>query len=156
MQLIFGLGLLTLLIYGIYKFSVDFEIELLIQFILFFSFIGFFSFHLIYNFLFYLKIIRFERNFITFFEFHTLKTTKIEYNDIKGFSKSEVYFGRYLWKSKSIIIYTKTNKTFEILNNYNSSYVKFELELKKRKIKCYGFEEYKTGWYFREYKFSGK
>jgi hypothetical protein len=156
LQLISGLGLLTVFIYGIYKFTVDFKIELLIQGIVFLSFIGFFSFHLIYNFLYYIKIIRFEGNFITVFELYKLKNTKINYNEIQGFSTSEVYFGKYLWKCNSIVIYTKTKKTIEILSNYNSSYKKFEQKLKKRKIKYYGFEEYNTGWYFREYKFNGK
>ncbi|NQY31469.1 MAG: hypothetical protein HRT69_18630 [Flavobacteriaceae bacterium] len=155
-QFIFGLGFLTLFIYGIIKFSIDFKIELLIQAIFFLSFIGFIAFHLIYNFLFYLKNISFQENGFAIFEYHKLKTSKVDYNEISGFSNSEVYFGKYTWKSKSLVVYTKSNGVFEILNNYNSSNDKFELELKKHKIKYYGFEEYSTGWYFREYRFSEK
>ena len=103
-----------------------------------------------------MKIIRFEGNFITIFGLQKLKSTKIDYKEIEGFPTSELYFGRYLWKSKSIVIYTKTKKTIEILNSYNSSFEKFEFELRKRKVKYYGFEEYNTGWYFREYKFNRK
>ncbi|WP_123796508.1 hypothetical protein [Oceanihabitans sediminis] len=106
--------------------------------------------------MYYIKIIRFEGNFFTVFELHKLKNSKINYNKIQGFSTSEVYFGKYLWKCNSIVIYTETKKTIEILSNYNSSYKKFEQELKKRKIKYYGFEEYNTGWHFREYKFNEK
>jgi len=154
--LTFGLGFLTLFIYGIIKFAIDFEIDLLIQAILFLSFIGFIAFHLIYNFLFYLKIISFKENGFEVFEYNKLKTTPINYNDISGFSNSEVYFGKHTWKSNSIVVYTKSSGIFEILNNYNSGIERFELELKKRKIKYYGFEEYSTGWYFRAYEFSEK
>uniref|UniRef100_UPI0040496B0D hypothetical protein n=1 Tax=Flavobacterium sp. TaxID=239 RepID=UPI0040496B0D len=155
LQLIYGLGLLTVVIFGIYKFTNDFKIDLLIQGILFLSFMGLFSFNLIYSFLYYIKVIRFEENFITIFELHKLKKTKINYSEIQGFSTSEVYFGRIFGQVIRLLFIQKQKKTIEILSNYNSSFEKLEQELKKRELKYYGFEEYNTGWYFRKYKFNG-
>ncbi|MDP2161958.1 MAG: hypothetical protein Q8K02_15870 [Flavobacterium sp.] len=83
-----------------------------------------------------------------------LKTTKANLDEILGYSKSEVFFGKYSWKSKSVVIYFKSGKTSEILSSFVSGIEDLEKELKRRKVKYLGFEDYNTGWFFREYKFN--
>jgi hypothetical protein len=124
--------------------------------ILFILFIGYFSFHLLFFFCFYFKYITFTKNSISIFELITLKIEEIKFDEIVGFSKSEVYFGRYNWKSKSIVIYFKTGKVSELLNSFVSNLDQLETELKNEKIKYLGFENYNTGWFFRKYKFIEK
>ena len=82
--------------------------------------------------------------------------TKFMWNEIEGYSKSEVYFGKHMWKSKSIVIYFKNGRKSEIVNAYVTNLTDIEKELKKNKIKSFGFESYQTGWFYREYKFEKK
>jgi hypothetical protein len=116
-------------------------------------FFGYFAFHLSYFFCFYFKYIIIEHNQVSIFELNKLKTTKANFEEILGYSKSEVHFGRYTWKTKSIIIYYKSGKTSEILNSFVSDLDFLEQELKNKKIKYLGFENYDTGWFFRKYKY---
>ncbi|WP_396153616.1 hypothetical protein [Flavobacterium sp.] len=81
------------------------------------------------------------------------KTKKNTFDDILGYSKSEVYFGKNLWKSKSIVIYFNNGETSEFLRIFISDLELFEKELKRRKVKYLGFEGYKTGWFYRQYEF---
>jgi hypothetical protein len=83
-----------------------------------------------------------------------LKTTKANLDEILGYSKSEVFFGKYSWKSKSVVIYFKSGKTSEILSSFVSGVEDLEKELKRNKVKYFGFEHYDTGWFFRQYKFN--
>lgn len=122
----------------------------------FLSFVGLVIFHLTYFLSFYFKFIVINDNEISIFELNKLKMTKSILNEIEGYSKSEVYFGRHLWKSKSIVIYFKNGIKSEIVNVFVSNLTDLEKELKKNRIKNFGFESYKTGWFFREYKFRKK
>jgi hypothetical protein len=79
--------------------------------------------------------------------------TNFMLNEIEGYSKSEVYFGRHMWKSKSIVIYFKNGMKSEIVNVFVTKLTELEKELKINRIKSFGFESYQTGWFYREYKF---
>ncbi len=124
--------------------------------IFFILFIGYFTFHLLYFFCFYFKYVLLNKKSISIFELKNLKIEEIKFDEIIGFSKSEVYFGRYNWKSKSIVIYSKTGKATELLNSFISNLDLLETELKNEKIKYLGFENYNTGYFFRKYKFIEK
>lgn len=119
-------------------------------------FIGYFTFHLFYFFFFYFKYVVIEKNTISIFELKNFKITKADFNDVLGFSKSEIYFGKYTWKSKSIIIYYKSGKVSEITSSFVSNVQLLENELKTRKVKKMGFEYYNTGWFYRKYMFVKK
>lgn len=79
--------------------------------------------------------------------------TKLKLNEIEGYSQSEVYFGRYLWKSKSIVIYFKNGLKSEFVSVFVANISGLEKELKRNRIKSFGFEDYQTGWFYRKYKF---
>lgn len=130
------------------------NLDLIAPALIFILFIGFLTFQFGYDFCFYLKVVILCNKKISIFELNKLKATKFNLDEILGFSKSEVYFGRYAWKSKSIVIYFKSGKTSEILSSFVSGIDDLEKELKSRKVKYLGFEDYKTGWFFREYKFN--
>lgn len=113
-------------------------------------------FHLTYFFSFYLKLLIIKDEDLSVFELNKVKVTRLKMNDIKGYSKSEVYFGKYLWKSKSIIVYFKNGKKVEFVNAFVMKLNGLEEELKTNRIKYFGFESYQTGLFYREYKFSQK
>lgn len=73
------------------------------------------------------------------------KTVFLEWNQIKGYSKSDYYFGeKFLLKSKSIVIYTKSRQIFEIIEIYNLDFTKFQSDIRKFQIVCFGTEKYTT------------
>lgn len=122
--------------------------------IIFLLFIGYFTFHLIYFFSFYFKYALVKENTILIFELKRLTTTKIHFSEIKGYSKSEVFFGLHSsWKNSSIIVYSNSNQTFEFVNCFIFNLNDLEKELKRQKVKYLGKESYKTGWFFRKYDF---
>jgi hypothetical protein len=124
--------------------------------IFFLLFLGYFSFHLAYFFCFYFKIVTIEHKTLSIFELNKLKSTKLNYDDILGYSKSEVFYGKYTWKSKSIIIYSRFGYVSEIQSSFTFGVNEIEKELKNRKVKYLGFEHYDTGLFFRKYKFLKK
>lgn len=156
--MIFITGFFYFLFLGIVKFidkpKSHIDSGFIISAIVFSLFIGYIIFHLGYFFCFYFKYISLTENEISIFELNKLKIAKFNVDEILGFSKSEVYFGKYAWKSKSLVIYFKSGKTSEILSSFVSGVDDLEKELKSRKVKYLGFEYYKTGWFFREYKFN--
>ncbi len=78
---------------------------------------------------------------------------RLKNEDIRGFSTSEIWYGRYLYSSKSFVIYTNSGEKFEIINIVNLNFDKILSSLKKLKIKNLGKEPYQTGFYKRKYKF---
>lgn len=128
----------------------------LFEAIIFELFIAYFTFHFIYYFCFYFKIVQIELNQFSTFELKSFKTFHANFHEISGYSTSKVSFGKYTWKSKSMIIYFKSGKVVEILSSFVSNVDLLENEFKIRKIKYLGFEDYNTGWFFRKYKFTEK
>lgn len=133
--------------------SLRFDFWTLLVSLVFLSFVGLIIFHLTYFLSFYFKFLIIYDTEISIFELNKLKMTNYMLNEIEGYSKSEVYFGRHMWKSKSIVIYFKNGMKSEIVNVFVTNLTDLEKELKKNKIKNFGFESYKTGWFYREYKF---
>lgn len=157
-KLIFIIGLLYFLFFVFYKFNEksnsSFDSGFVLSAIVFSVFLGYFIFHLGYFFCFYFKYVSLNENELSIFELNKLKTTKVNLDQISGYSKSEVYFGKYAWKSKSIVIYFKSGGISEILRSFVSGIDDLEKELKRNKVKYLGFEHYNTGWFFRQYKFT--
>ena len=148
------LGYVFLKIFG--KSMTDLKTSVLFSAFFFILFIGYFTFHLLYFFCFYFKYVVIEKNTLSIFELKNLKITKVNFDDVLGYSKSEVYFGKYTWKSKSIIIYYKSGKVSEITSSFVSNVQLLEKELKNRKVKNFGFESYYTGWFYRKYRYAKK
>lgn len=157
-NLTFFVGWIVLLFYLITKLceilTSNIDFDLIVPAIIFVLFIGFFTFQFGYVFCFYFKWVSLIDNKISIFELNKLKTTTFILDEISGYSKSEVYFGKYAWKSNSLVIYFKSGKTSEILSSFVSGVDDLDKEFKSRKVKYLGFEDYKTGWFFREYKFN--
>jgi hypothetical protein len=130
-----------------------FDFWILLGSLVFLSFVGLVIFHLTYFLSFYFKFLVISDKEISIFELNKLKMTNFMLNDIEGYSKSEVYFGKHMWKSKSIVIYFKNGVKSEIVNVFVTNLTDLEKELKKNRIKNFGFESYQTGWFYREYKF---
>lgn len=124
--------------------------------IIFILFSGYVTFHLAYFFCFYFKKVTIEKDTLSIFELNKFKSTKVSFDEILGYSKSEVFFGKYTWKSKSIIVYSKVGNVSEILSSFVSNIDDIEKELKIKKIKYLGFEHYDTGLFYRKYKFVKK
>lgn len=114
---------------------------------------GSFTFNIAYFFCFYFKYVTIEDNTLSIFELKNLKTIRINFEDILGYAKSEIHFGRPTWKSNTIVIYLKNKKVCEISNAYIRNIDSIEKELQLKKVKYLGFESYYTGWFFRKYLF---
>lgn len=130
-----------------------FDFLILIGSLVFLSFIGLMIFHLTYFLSFYFKFLEIDDKRISIFELIKMKKSNFSFNDIKGYSKSEFYFGRQMWKSTSIVIYFNNGIQSEIVSVFVSNLTELEKILKSKKIKYLGFESYQTGWFYREYKF---
>lgn len=156
--MIFIIGLFYFIFFSVIKFqeksSSSIDSGFIISAIVFSLLMVYLIFHLGFFFCFYFKWVFINDNRISIFELNKFKNTTVDFKEISGYSKSEVYFGRYAWKSKSIVIYFKSGKTSEILGSFVSGVDDLENELKKRKVKYLGFEYYNTGWFFRQYKFT--
>ncbi|MEM0575817.1 hypothetical protein [Flavobacterium polysaccharolyticum] len=159
-KFIFAISSLTMLVYVILKIfeksMSSLKTSVLFSAFFFIFFIGYFTFHLLYFFCFYFKYVVIKKNTISIFELKNFKITKADFDDVLGYSKSEVYFGKYTWKSKSIIIYYKSGKVSEITSSFVSNVQLLEKELNTRKVKNMGFEYYNTGWFYRKYMFAKK
>ena len=90
---------------------------------------------------------------LSIFELNKFRFKRVSFDEVLGYSKSEAYFGRYSWKSKSIVIYFKEGETSELVKVFISNFNLLEEELKKKKVRYLGFEDYQTGWFYRKYKF---
>lgn len=159
-KLVFILFFISMLLFFvtnlIKNITLKFDFWILSGSLLYLSFIGLVIFHLTYFLSFYFKFLVINDNEISIFELNKLKMTKFMWNEIEGYSKSEVYFGKHMWKSKSIVIYFKNGRKSEIVSAFVTNLTDIEKELKKNKIKSFGFESYQTGWFYREYKFEKK
>lgn len=130
-----------------------FDFLILIGSLVLLSFIGLMIFQLTYFLSFYFKFLEIDDKRISIFELIKMKKSNFSFNDIKGYSKSEFYFGRQMWKSTSIVIYFNNGIQSEIVSVFVSNLTELEKILKSKKIKYLGFESYQTGWFYREYKF---
>lgn len=95
-------------------------------------------------------------NGLVVFQLLKLKISKLNFEEINGYSKSEISYGRVPlnYCSKSIIIYSKNNNQFELIKIFNLNFENFEKELKKVEIKYLGKEQYQIEKiYKRKYKY---
>ncbi len=136
------------------KICLNFDFGLFLAALFFILFTGYIVFHLSYFFGFYFKYLEIEDNCISIFDLNKFKFKKNTLDEILGYSKSEAYFGKNGWKSKSIVIYFKNGETSELVKVFLSNFDSLEEELKSKKIKYLGFEGYQTGWFYRRYKFN--
>ena len=82
----------------------------------------------------------------------------VDISKIKGYSKSEIKFGlgnwgQSLFKSKSIVVYTSEFGPHELIRYNYWDFDKLEKKLQEIGIVFLGFEEYRTGLFFRKYSF---
>ncbi|MBS4039489.1 MAG: hypothetical protein KGZ81_02700 [Flavobacteriales bacterium] len=156
-KLLFILFFLSMLLFSvknlIENISLKFDFWILMGSFLLLSFIGLVIFHLTYFLSFYFKFLEINETGIFIFELIKMKKSYFSFNDIKGYSKSEVYFGRNMWKSKSIVIYFNNGIQSEIVSVFVTNLTELEKILKNKKIKYLGFEGYQTGLFYREYKY---
>jgi len=91
---------------------------------------------------------------VKIFQLLKFKIISFNYNEIKGYSNSEIYYGRVplYFRSKSIIIYSEKNQ-FELIKLFNFNFETFSKEIKKSKITYFGKEAYQTGIFKRKYKY---
>lgn len=96
-----------------------------------------------------------------------LRLYKVHYtwSALKGYSQSEYIIGKRggsdsdydsFYSSSSIIIYTLDDKAYEIVKLYNWKFDEVQPELKKSGIKYLGYEAFRRGWLFRQYRFLEK
>jgi hypothetical protein len=83
-----------------------------------------------------------------------LKKINLKWENIKGYSTSEFWYGKNLYKSKSFIIYSKTKEATEIIKLYNLKFDETVSSLKNYQIQQLGSEPYQTGIWKRKYKFN--
>lgn len=75
------------------------------------------------------------------------KNLNFDWSKIKGYSKTNYEYigGRFPKSCKSIIIYTKSNLTFEIVEIYNSNFQEFQNNMNNFNVICFGTEKYERG-----------
>lgn len=106
--------------------------------------------------LFFISVIKDSSNNITYVTItndgikikQPLKFRTHHYNwfEIKGYSKSDyMYSGKPFRTSKCIIIYTKNNLTFEIIDIYNSNFKEFQTHMCKFNVIYFGKEKFERG-----------
>ena len=135
------------------KICLNFDFGLFLSALFFILFSGYFVFHLSYFFSFYFKYVVIDGENLSIFELNKFRFKRVSFDEVLGYSKSEAHFGRYSWKSKSIVIYFKNGETSELVKVFISNFDLLEEELKKKKVRYLGFEDYQTGWFYRKYKF---
>lgn len=156
-KLLFSVFFLVLA-FGALKLNIEnivskFDFGLFLSSLFFLAFSAFFCFQFSYFLTFYFKFIILTSDCIEIFELKKLRISKYKLIEIERFSESEVYFGRYAWKSNSIVLYFKNGEKIEIVNCFVSRLSDLKSNLIQKKIMHYGFEDYNTGWFFRQYKF---
>jgi hypothetical protein len=92
---------------------------------------------------------------ILFYQVMKFKFVNIRLKDIKGYSNSEISYGRipFNYTTKSIVIYIKDGNKFELIKLFNYNFDNFKKELKDNKIKYLGKEQYQSGIFKRKYKY---
>ena len=115
-----------------------------------FLFLSLFFYSQISNQLTYIKI---NNSGIVIYRPLRLKKFIFDWKEIRGFSISEFWYGKKLYSSKSLIIYSKTENPIEIINLFNLNFDQVFLSLKKNKVTKLGNETYQTGIWKRKYRF---
>lgn len=73
------------------------------------------------------------------------KSVFLEWTEIRGYSKSDYYYGgKPSFKSKSIVIYARSQEIYEIIKLYNFDFQNFQTNLRKFNIICFGHEGFTT------------
>lgn len=73
------------------------------------------------------------------------KSIFLTWDDIKGYSRSDYYYGgRIGLKSKSLVIYTRSNIKYELIKLYNRDFQSFQGQLRKFTVICFGHEGFTT------------
>lgn len=93
---------------------------------------------------------------IIIFQLLKLKIKKLKFEEINGYSKSEISYGTVPlnYTSESLILYSTKNSQYEIIKLYNFNFETFEKEFKKTQVKYLGKEQYQSkGLYKRKYKY---
>jgi hypothetical protein len=71
------------------------------------------------------------------------KTISLKWNEIKGYSKSDYWYGgRPGFNSKSIVIYSKSRHIFEIIKVYNLDFQNFQTKIRQFDVVCFGSEKF--------------
>ncbi|MFT6843580.1 MAG: thiamine transporter ThiT [Psychroserpens sp.] len=78
------------------------------------------------------------------------------WEEIKGYSTSEVYFGTYFWKSNSVIIYTNTGLKHELIKAYNFNFKPIQAKLIDIKVNYLGHEPFAFRGFKRAYTYDDK
>jgi hypothetical protein len=122
-----------------------------------FALFSYFSFSFFYSIIKETYDIEIDENFLCLTRPLIGKGKRIEIKKIKGYSNSKIKFGVYagirLFDNKSIILYPFDSKPIELIGFNYSKFNKLEDKLKDIGIEKLGYEDYKTGMYFRKYKF---
>jgi len=93
---------------------------------------------------------------IKIYQLLKFKIEKIRLKEFSGYSLSEVTFGKNLYSSKSLILYTKTNRAIEIIKLFNLNFNNVLKSLNEFGIVKLGKEPYQTGILLRKYKYFNK
>lgn len=151
------LAMFILVLYvNIDKLSTDFTLGSLFSLLLFMLILGFAFAQVTFFLAFYFKTAEIDNQSFALFELHKLRTTTDAFDAIMGYSKSEVYFGKYGFSTPSLVIYYKSGKVAELLDIFVSNLDIFEKELQDRGVAYLGTEPYNTGVFVREYKFKSE
>lgn len=90
---------------------------------------------------------------ITLFQPLKFKKVTFGWNEIKGYSTSQIYYGNNLYKSKTFIVYSKTEEAFEVIKLFNFKFEQTLASLEQYPIQKLGSEPYQTGILNRKYKY---
>jgi|688.fasta_scaffold331597_2 hypothetical protein len=103
----------------------------------------------------YFTLLLINNNQITIYQWLKLKVIELKFEEVSGYSLSEVSFGEVTlsFKSKSFVIYSKYENPIEIIKGFNLNYDMVLQNIKNSKIVKFGFEPYQTNKYFRIRKF---
>lgn len=136
------------------KLSTSFDSGVLIGLLFFMLILGYPIFYLSSFFRFYFKSASIENESISVYQLNRGRTVKVPISEIKGYSTSEVFLGKYGWKSKSIVLYLPSSKAVELMNAFVCGLDDLESELKNHGVPYLGAEPYQSaGTYTREYQF---
>lgn len=149
------LALFIIVVY-INKLSADFSMGSLFGLLLFILILGYAIAQVLFFLSFYFKSAVVDDGSISIFELYKLKTTAVPFEEIEGYSKSEVYFGKYGFKSPSLVVYFKSGKVAELLNDFVADLDLLEKELQEKGITYLGSEPYSTGVFIRNYQYGKK
>jgi hypothetical protein len=73
------------------------------------------------------------------------KTVDLNWKEIKGYSKSDFYYGyKPSFKTQSLLFYSREKGIFEVIKMYNRDFIDFQTKLRKFDIICFGKEGFRT------------